>query len=109
MPKFDVFYYKAKRDLEYGEMPPDMDSLVRNYQCLKVGVEAENREELYWQMQGENWSRNDEARDEILALGLSHTSMSVGDIILNETGELWFCAEFGWKRLFPDVTVPIGA
>jgi len=109
MPRFDVFYQKAKRDLEHGEMPVDMDSLVRNYQCLKVGFEAKDMEDVFWKMQGENWSPNGEARDEILRLGLSHTSMSVGDVILNEAGELWFCADMGWKRLFPDVIVPIGA
>jgi len=105
MPKFDVFYKKAKRSLEYDQKPADMNDLVRNYQCLKVGVEAKDKEDLFHKMQGEVWSPNGEAREEIVKLGLSHTSMYVGDIALDEEGKLWFVEAIGWSRLFPDITV----
>jgi hypothetical protein len=42
--------------------------------------------------QGENWSPNGEARDLILAKGLRHTSMSVGDVIEDEGGIFLGCA-----------------
>jgi len=48
---------------------------------LLMVLEAENLEDAYWQMQGENWSPNGEAREIIKQFGLSHTTMMVGDII----------------------------
>jgi hypothetical protein len=44
-------------------------------------VSAKSKEEVFALMQGENWSPNGEGREHILSLGLSHTSMSVGDRI----------------------------
>lgn len=44
-------------------------------------LQAESLEEVYNFMQGENWSPNGEAREAIKALGLSHTSMMIDDII----------------------------
>ena len=49
-------------------------------------------------MQGENWSPNGEARNLIGSLGLSHTSMSVGDIIEID-GNLFFVDRHGFKKL----------
>ena len=54
-------------------------------------------EELFWRMQGENWSPHGEMRQVIENLGLHHTSMSVGDIARNvDTGEVWKVAPMGW-------------
>lgn len=57
-------------------------------------------------MQGENWSPNGEARDLIRSLGLHHTSMSVGDVLvvnypndLNRKTENWMVADPGWKAV----------
>ena len=65
-------------------------------------------EELYWRMQGENWSPNGEAREVLMLTGVQHTSMSVGDITrCVESGEVWRVEDIGWK----DVTgeSPCGA
>jgi hypothetical protein len=57
-------------------------------------------EELFWRMQGENWSPNGEARELIKAKGVQHTSMSVGDIAWDiETGEVWKVADMGWVHV----------
>ena len=48
---------------------------------LLMQLEAENLEDAYIQMQGENWSPNGEAKDIIKKFGLSHTSMMVRDIL----------------------------
>ncbi len=54
-------------------------------------------EELFWRMQGENWSRHGEGREIVENTGVQHTSMSVGDIARNvETGEVWKVANTGW-------------
>jgi hypothetical protein len=52
-------------------------------------VEADSLSSVYYQMQAEVWSPNGEARDLIRSMGLSHTSMSVGDFIENPRGEFF--------------------
>jgi hypothetical protein len=51
-------------------------------------------------MQAENWSPNGEMRDFIRILGLSHTSMSVGDVIYSEELDTFFSVcRFGFEVL----------
>lgn len=53
-------------------------------------------------LQGEVWSPRGEARLLILALGLKHTSMSVGDIIRNPDGKVYMVSPIiGFKHLNP--------
>jgi hypothetical protein len=56
-------------------------------------------DDAFWQMQGENWSPNGEARPLIQSLGLSHTSMMVGDVIQDEDDAYWECLDRGWRRV----------
>jgi hypothetical protein len=53
-------------------------------------------------MQAENWSPNGEARPLLKRLGLTHTSMSVGDVIRDEEGTYWECMDLGWRALDDD-------
>jgi hypothetical protein len=55
-------------------------------------------EDTYRTMQGEVWSPNGEARDLIEGLGLRHTSMSVGDVMVAD-GQVFIVASFGFERL----------
>lgn len=55
-------------------------------------------EEVYYQMQGEIWSPNGEARALIREKGLEHTSMSVGDVIAVDD-ETWRVVSVGFERL----------
>jgi hypothetical protein len=56
-------------------------------------------EEVFFTMQGENWSPHGEAREMILSLGVRHTSMSVGDLALDvSTGKGWLAEITGWKE-----------
>ena len=49
----------------------------------KLGTVDENDlEKIYYNMQGENWSPEGEARTFIKGSGTGHTSMSMGDIIV---------------------------
>ena len=48
---------------------------------LLMQLEAENLDDAYMQMQGENWSPEGEAKDIIKKFGLSHTSMMTKDIL----------------------------
>ena len=71
---------------------------VQEYVLVKE-VEADNCEEAFCKMQGEIWSPNGEARDLILGLGLKHTSISVGDVLEDENGELYLIESFGFKKV----------
>lgn len=54
--------------------------------------------EIFRYYQGENWSPEGEARDLIQGLGLNHTSMSVGDVVV--VGDvLYFCDCEGWVEI----------
>jgi hypothetical protein len=44
-------------------------------------TEARDLDHVFYNMQGEIWSPNGEARELIQSKGLRHTSMSVGDVI----------------------------
>jgi len=49
-------------------------------------IEAERLEEAFMKGQGDYWSPNGEARSLIRGLGLEHTSLSVGDVLIDEEG-----------------------
>jgi hypothetical protein len=49
-------------------------------------------------MQGEQWSPNGEARELIRSLGLSHASMSIGDVVEDEHGH-FYAVFVGFKEL----------
>lgn len=57
-------------------------------------------EELFWRMQGENFSPCGEKREMIKAKGVQHTSMSVGDIARDvDTGEIFRVEGIGWAKV----------
>jgi len=59
-----------------------------------------NLEDIFEKMQGEHWSPNGEARPFIESLDLDHTSMSVGDCVLDvSTGNMYECASEGWNKV----------
>lgn len=65
-------------------------------------VKALTLENVYLMMQGDMWSPNGEARPIIIDLGLTHTSMSMGDVIKDEKGQYWMVGMIGFKRVAPD-------
>lgn len=67
--------------LRKGLALPTIETLESTHVYVGV-VGSTNSKEIFHMMQGEIWSPNGEARSMIARLGLKHTSMSVGDIIL---------------------------
>jgi hypothetical protein len=65
-------------------MLPDPGALDRTHVFL-LEATAPNLDALYLAMQSEHWSPNGEARPLIELRGLQHTSMSVGDIAVDQT------------------------
>ena len=94
--RFKVYYTRTvPRDLDGLFFAPGMTHVfIRE-------VDADALGEVYWIMQGENWSPRGEARPIIRAAGVHHTSMSVGDVAVDDRGQAWLCAPMGWKTIEP--------
>ncbi len=71
-------------------------------------IEAASLDDAFRRMQGEDWSPNGEGRGLIQALGLRHTSMSVGDVLQDQEGTYWECLHQGWRPLAADAEVGAG-
>ncbi len=101
MSIYNVYYAKAPA---YRAMdpPPALEDLPQTH-VLLCKVEAENKDDVFRQMQGENWSPNGEARPLIKGLGLTHTSMSVNDVVQDESGVYWECVDVGWREIKSEV------
>ena len=78
---------------------PDPMNLAKTHVRLK-DIEATGPEAVWIAMQGENWSPNGEARSLIEEKGLQHTSMSVGDVAVDESnGKVFLVANIGFKDI----------
>jgi len=104
MPRFQVYY--ARRPAfhpggGFGAPRLTVAGLQASHVYL-CAVKAGSLDDAYCRMQGENWSPRGEARDLLRSLGLSHTSLSVGDVIQDEEGVYWECLDRGWRPLEDD-------
>lgn len=72
-------------------------------------VLAKSLEEAFWQMQGEVWSPNGEARELIRSKDLDHTSMSVGDLLMEaESCRIYEVERFGFREIPVTLHAPVG-
>ncbi len=101
--KFRVFYMRPEffRD---GIMGPEQNQLPNPANIEKTHIaltdkEAPSLSRLFWEMQGEYWSPKGQAKPLIERRGLSHTSMSVGDIAVGEDGIAYMVDRIGWFEL----------
>jgi hypothetical protein len=103
---YRVFYARFPFDVTYAlrtaldQVPPviTVASLEKTHIFLfeVLGTSIEN---VFWQMQGENWSPRGEARPLIEKLRLRHTSMSIGDVVQAPGGWFYICQPSGWKEM----------
>ncbi len=84
-------YYAIDPNFGHGARP-ELGTLLSTHRLL-TKVEANDLEEVFYKMQGEVWSPNGEARILIRALGLKHTSMSIGDVALNEENKKYYAVD----------------
>jgi hypothetical protein len=106
----EVWYYKQEvaRDASlagYGDASwkPDPTNLEATHVHLgTVGWEGniDYAGGIFTHMQGEVWSPLGEARSLIESKGLTHTSMSIGDVIVIG-GVASMCVAVGWRELGP--------
>jgi hydroxymethylpyrimidine/phosphomethylpyrimidine kinase len=66
-------------------------------------IRVPNMGDIFGIMQGENWSsgdRQEKAQAEIKKLGLRHTTMRVGDLVIDhDTRYVYYCDDYGWTEL----------
>jgi hypothetical protein len=99
--RYKVWYMKPEHFRTYimGTEVPDPNRLSETHVYLKT-IECGGPNAAFSIMQGENWSPNGEARELIEKKGLSHTSMSVGDVLEEvNSGKKIACASVGWKEI----------
>jgi hypothetical protein len=74
------------------------EATFQSYEKVRE-FDAKDLDDAYYMMQGEIWSPNGEARFLIKCLGLSHTSMSVGDFIEDTFHGCFYKVDsFGFKK-----------
>lgn len=110
MTMFRVFYMRPDyfRDLSFGDKKPNIAELSRTHVELRT-VEADSLEALYSLQQAHNWAKDYETTNALLeSKGLSHTSMSVGDVAENTaTGDYYVVANAGFKKLAAGPAKPL--
>lgn len=98
--KYQVWYMKPAffRDGILGEKLPDAANLSCTHVHLK-DVEADGLDGVWQAMQAEHWSPNGEAYELIKCKGLEHTSMSIGDVIVDETSSAHIVSTIGFQLI----------
>jgi len=101
MKTYIVYYMKPESfgRFNFGQEFPTVVDLHNTHKRVRLLV-ANDQEDAFYQMQGEVWSPNGEQRTKIKALGLQHTSMSVGDVLYERINNKYFVvAPCGFKEM----------
>ena len=104
MNKYRIFYARSPLAL-LGHTMPTVADLPQTHVLVRT-LQATGLEVVYWHMQGEQWSPNGEARPLIEDLGLTHTSLSLGDVVETPDGRYYVCAWDGWDEI-PESAPPL--
>jgi len=99
--KYQVWYMRPAffSDGITGSRLPDARNLSATHVHLKDVETTRGLEAVYTEMQGEVWSPNGEARELIQSKGLQHTSMSIGDVIVDDVGNAHVVSNVGYKGI----------
>jgi hypothetical protein len=95
--KYQVWYMRPETFALFGTTANPKD-LAATHIHLNT-IEADSLNDVYRACQGEVWSPNGEARELIEHLGLGHTSMSIGDIIVDDVGNAHVVAGLGFRAI----------
>jgi len=96
---FKAYYSKNPAESLLGLQKISVPEINETH-VLVCSVHAEHEDDAFRKMQGEVWSPNGEMRPLIEALGLKHTSMSVGDVLYDEESDRWLkCMPVGWEEM----------
>ena len=96
--KYQVWYMKPSFFRGIVGNSPDPNDLSATHVHLK-DIEADSREDAFARMHANIWSPNGEALDLIQSKGLQHTSMTIGDVLVDETDAVYLVTGIGFSRL----------
>lgn len=77
---------------------PDPNKLAATHTHLK-DIVADNQEDALSRMRAENWSPNGEALDLLQSKGLQHTTMTIGDVLVDESDAVYLVTGIGFSLL----------
>jgi len=103
---YEVYYQKPaqidnRTQFYAADEELTLESMKESHVFLRT-VEAIDKDDAYIRMQGEYWSPNGEAQAQLDQLGLEHTSMSIGDVLVEvKSRQAWQCDRYGWKEVPP--------
>ena len=93
----------VREHIQYQELYERLRTNFLSTHVPLATIRVDSIDDLYMIMQGENWSsggRELTVQPLIKELGLWHTSLSVGDLAIdNDTGHLHFCDIWGWTDM----------
>jgi hypothetical protein len=92
----------ADIQLAGNEIPDGPKGYRRLIDCtFDAQTEWDALEKTFHYMQGEVWSPEAQASPLIEVLGLKHTSMSIGDLVVNRvTGQVFECCGIGFEERY---------
>ena len=96
--KYQIWYMKPSFLRGLVGSSPDPNNLSASHVHLK-DIEADNREDAFDRMQAGIWSPNGDALDLIQSKELQRTSMTIGDVLVDETGAVYLVTGIGFSRL----------
>ena len=96
--KYQVWYMKPSFFRGIVGTSPDPNDLSATHVHLK-DIEADSREDAFDRMQEGIWSPNGEALDLIQSKELQRTSMTIGDVLVDETDAVYLVTGIGFSRL----------
>ena len=91
--EFDILYALDMRE------EPTITSLLTGSHKYLFTIRADDMNDVFYKMQGHVWSPNGEAQGLIAGLGLTHTSMSINDVIVTRDDGVWIVKDIGFKQI----------
>jgi hypothetical protein len=98
MMKYQIWYMKPSFLRGVVGSSPDLNNLSATHVHLK-DIEADNQEDALSRMRAENWSPNGEALDLLQSKGLQHTTMTIGDVLVDESDAIHLVTGIGFSLL----------
>ena len=96
--KYQIWYMRRSFIRGIVGNSPDPDHLSATHVHLK-DIEADNREDALSRMRAENWSPNGEAPDLLQSKGLQHATMTIGDVLVDESDAVYLVTGIGFSLL----------
>src|SRR6516164_3695395 len=98
--KYQVWYMQPSFFRGIVGNSPDPNNLSATHVHLK-DIEADNLEDAFARMNAKIWSPNGEALDLIQSKGLQHTTMTIGDVLVDvdEADVVYQVTAIGFSRL----------